>query len=186
MRGNKDALTEQQVRGLELFQGKAGCIQCHNGALLTDQKYYNIGVPPAERWEEDGLAQVTFRYEQYAKGVTEEMYRSIKDDAGLYYRTKNPKDKGKFRTAPLRYTLYTAPYMHNGALWDLQEVVEFYNAGGGENEFMETKSELIKPLGLSDEEVEDLVAFLESLSGEEIRIAPPKLPDYAPLPAITE
>ncbi len=186
MRGNKDALTEQQVRGLELFQGKAGCIQCHNGALLTDQKYYNIGVPPAPRWEEDGLAQVTFRYEQYLKGVTEEMYRSIKDDAGLYYRTKNPKDKGKFRTAPLRYTLYTAPYMHNGAFWDLQEVVEFYNAGGGENEFMETKSELIKPLGLSEEEVEDLVAFLESLSGEEIRITPPKLPDYAPLPAITE
>ncbi len=186
MRGNKDALTEQQVRGLELFEGKAGCAQCHNGALLTDEKYYNIGVPPAPRWEEDGLAQVTFRYEQYAKGVTEEMYRSVKDDAGLYYRTKNPADKGKFRTAPLRYTLYTAPYMHNGALWDLQEVVEFYNAGGGENEFMETKSELIKPLGLSEEEVEDLVAFLESLSGEEIRITPPKLPDYAPLPAITE
>ncbi len=183
MRGDEAALNAQQKRGLELFQGKAGCIACHNGALLTDEKYYNIGVPPAERWEDDGLAQITFRYEQYAKGVTEEMYRSIKDDAGLYYRTKEKRDKGKFRTAPLRYTVYTAPYMHNGALWDLREVVEFYNAGGGENEFAENKSPLIKPLGLTDEEIDDLVAFLESLSGEEIQIQPPTLPDYAPLAA---
>lgn len=183
MRGDKSALTEQQKRGLALFQGKARCITCHNGPLLSDQKYYNIGVPPAERWEEDGLAQITFRFEQYAKGVTEEMYRTIKDDAGLYYRTKQPEDKGKFRTPPLRYTLYTAPYMHNGALWDLREVVEFYNAGGGENEFAATKTKLIQPLGLSDEEMDDLVAFLESLSGPEIKIDPPKLPPYAPLAA---
>jgi len=183
MRGDQDALSDEQKRGLELFQGKAGCVTCHNGPLLTDEKYYNVGVPRAERWEEDGLAQVTFRYEQYAKGVTEEMYRTIKDDAGLYYRTKEKRDKGKFRTAPLRYTMYTAPYMHNGALWDLREVVKFYNAGGGENEFAENKSKLIQPLGLSDEEIDDLVAFLESLSGPEIRIQPPKQPDYAPLAA---
>jgi cytochrome c peroxidase len=183
MRGDEDALDERQKRGLDLFQGKAQCIECHNGPLLTDQKYYNIGVPPAVRWDEDGLAQITFRYEQYAKGVPEEVYRTIKDDAGLYYRTKNPADNGKFRTPPLRYTLYTAPYMHNGALWDLTEVVEFYNAGGGENEFAETKTDSIQPLGLTEEEVEDLAAFLESLSGPEIEIDPPKLPNYAPLPA---
>ena len=143
-------------------------------------------MPPAERWNEDGLAQVTFRYEQYAKGVTQEMYRKIKDDAGLYYRTKQKADLGKFRTAPLRYTNYTAPYMHNGAFWDLTEVVQFYNAGGGENEFTDgtmasNKSPLIKPLGLSDKEVEDLVAFLEAFSGDEVKIDPPKLPPYAPL-----
>jgi cytochrome c peroxidase len=111
------------------------------------------------------------------------MYRTIKDDAGLYYRTKQKADKGKFRTPSLRYTIYTAPYMHNGTFWDLFEVVEFYNEGGGENEFASTKTDIIKPLDLSDEEIEDLVAFLESLSGDEITMSTPTLPPYAPLPA---
>ena len=184
MRGDKKALTDQQKRGLELFTGKANCIECHNGPLLSDQKFYNLGVPPPERWEEDGLAQVTFRYEQYAKGVPEDLYRTIKDDAGLYYRTKRDEDKGKFRVPSLRYTLYTAPYMHSGTFFELQEVVEFYNEGGGENEFAATKTKLLKPLDLTDEEIEDLVAFLESLSGAEIRMKTPKLPPYAPLPDV--
>ena len=188
MRGDKDALDEQQVRGLALFEGKANCIECHNGPLLTDQKYYNLGVPRAEDWLDSGLAQITFRYEQYAKGVTEEMYRTIKDDAGLYYRTKQKSDMGKFRTAPLRYTAYSVPLMHNGAFFDLEEIVDFYDEGGGENEFTDgtfasNKTDLLKPLGLSDEEKEDLVAFLESLSGEEIEMSTPKLPPYAPLGA---
>jgi len=186
LKGDKTALNEQQLRGMALFNGKAGCIRCHNGALASDEKYYNLGVPPADRWEEDGLAQISFRYEQYAKGVTEEIYRKIKDDAGLYYRTKRKEDMGKFRTPPLRYITYTAPYMHNGAFWDLEEVVQFYNAGGGENEFTDgtmasNKTPLLKPLGLSDGEVADLVAFLEAFSGDEFKVDPPKLPPYAPL-----
>ncbi|HHI70254.1 MAG TPA: c-type cytochrome [Rhodobacteraceae bacterium] len=184
--GDKSALTEEQVAGMELFNGKAGCIQCHNGPQATDENYYNIGVPPAERWEEDGLAQITFRYELYAKGVTQDMYRKLKDDPGLYFRTKEPEHMGKFRTPPLRYTLYTAPYMHNGSFWDLREVVEFYNAGGGENEFTDgtmaaTKSDKIKPLGLTDEEIDQLVAFLEAFSGDELRVDPPELPPYGEL-----
>lgn len=184
MRGDKNALSAQQQRGMELFNGKANCIECHNGPLLTDQKYYNLGVPRAQDWLDSGLAQITFRYEQYAKGVTEEMYRSIKDDAGLYYRTKQKADKGKFRTAPLRYTAYTAPFMHNGSFFDFEEVVEFYNQGGGKNEFAANKTDVLKPLKLTDAEKEALVAFLESLSGPEIKIATPKLPAYAPLPGI--
>jgi cytochrome c peroxidase len=183
MRGDKAALNDQQKRGLKLFSGKANCIECHNGPLVTDQKFYNVGVPPAEAWNESGLTQITFRYEQYAKGVPEAMYRTIKDDAGLYYRTKQKEDIGKFRTPTLRYIVYTAPYMHNGAFFDLREVVEFYNAGGGKNEFAANKTNLIKPLGLKDGEIDDLVAFLESLSGTEIKMATPKLPRYAPLPA---
>ncbi len=181
--GDKSALNADEIAGMELFNGKAGCIQCHNGANTTDEKYYNLGVPPAERWEEDGLAQITFRYELYAKGVTEELYRKLKDDPGLYFRDKNPDDMGKFRTAPLRYIAYTAPYMHNGAFWDLEEVVQFYNAGGGENEFTDgtiasTKTPLLKPLGLSDEEVSQLVAFLNAFSGDELQVEPPELPAY--------
>ena len=189
MSGDKAALSEQQVRGLALFEGKANCIECHNGPLLTDQKYYNLGVPRAPEWLDNGMAQVTFRYEQYAKGVTEELYRKVKDDLGLYYRTKQKADMGKFRTAPLRYTAYTAPFMHNGAFFDFDEIVDFYNDGGGENEFTDgtlarAKTPLLKPLNLTDGEKEDLVAFLESLSGEEIKMTTPKLPEYAPLPAV--
>ncbi len=186
LKGDKSALSEEQLRGKKLFEGKANCIECHNGGLATDERYYNIGVPTAARWDEDGMAQITFRFEQYAKGSTEKMYRTIKDDAGFYYRSKNKWDKGKFRTPPLRYIAYTAPYMHNGAFYTLEEVVDFYNLGGIDEEgnttsFPENKSELIKPLNLSDEEKEDLLAFLEAFSGDEIEIEKPELPDYAPL-----
>jgi cytochrome c peroxidase len=185
--GESDALSPEQLAGMDLFNGKGGCLACHNGAQATDEKYYNLGVPPAERWESEGLAQITFRYELYAKGVTQEMYRKLKDDPGLYFRTKEKDDLGKFRTPPLRYTAFTAPYMHNGAFWDFEEVVRFYNAGGGENDFTDgtsgaTKTPLLKPLGLTDGEVENLVAFLEAFSGEELEIEPPKLPPYAALP----
>ncbi|MCP4996686.1 MAG: cytochrome-c peroxidase [Gammaproteobacteria bacterium] len=184
--GDKSALSDAQVRGKALFEGKAGCIQCHNGAMATDFNYHNIGVPANTRWEEDGLAQITFRFEQYAKGQTEEGYRNAKSDWGFYYRTKNSWDKGKFRTPSLRYATFTAPYMHNGVFYTLEEVVDFYNSGGMDedgraNEFTQNKSKLIKPLGLSDAEKEDLVAFIEAFSGDEITVQTPELPDYAPL-----
>ena len=179
--GDKDALSEEQKRGMALFNGKANCIECHNGAMATDFDYYNIGVPTLPRWDEDGLAQITYRYEMYAKGSNEEMYKNYKEDPGFYFRDKNVWNKGKFRVPSLRYTMYTAPYMHNGTLMTLEDVVDFYNQGGGNNVFSANKSDLIKPLGLSDEEKEDLVAFLEAFSGDEIEIERPKMPGYAPL-----
>jgi cytochrome c peroxidase len=139
------------------------------------------GAPRSPLWEEDALAQITFRFEHYAKGVSEDFYRTSKADPGLYFRTKREGDKGKFRTPSLRYTAYTAPYMHNGTLSTLREVVEFYNAGGGENDYAATKTDLIQPLGLSESEIDDLVAFLESLSGERIAMEWPQTPPYAPL-----
>ena len=181
MRGDEAALTEQQLRGMELFEGQAGCINCHNGPLFSNQGFYNIGVPSPEIWETDGLAQITYRFELYAKGVSQDLYRTSHDDLGLYFDTKQEADFGRFRVPSLRYTVYTSPYMHNGAFDTLREVVEFYNAGGGTT-FEETKSELIQPLGLSDDQIDDLVAFLESLSGDEIVMDFPELPEYAPLP----
>ncbi|MCP3686803.1 MAG: cytochrome-c peroxidase [Gammaproteobacteria bacterium] len=186
LRGDKSALSDEQKRGKKLFEGKANCIECHNGPLASDERYYNIGVPTSSRWDDDGMAQITFRFEQYAKGTTEEMYRTIKDDAGFYYRSKNKWDKGKFRTPPLRYLSYTAPYMHNGNFYTLEEVIDFYNNGGFDEDgnttsFPQNKSKLIKPLNLSDEEKEDLLAFLEAFSGDEITVEKPELPDYAPL-----
>jgi cytochrome c peroxidase len=184
MRGDTDVLSGEAQRGLELFQGKAGCIRCHNGPMLTDEKYYNLGLPENPVFEESALHQITFRFEQYAKGVTEDIYRTTKTDLGLYYRMKRKEDMGKFRTPTLRYLAYTMPYMHNGVFFDLKEVVDFYDAGGGEDPIeglygFGTKTELLKPLNLTDDEKTALVAFLESLSGEEIKMNPPQLPDYA-------
>ena len=182
MRGDDGALSASQKRGLALFAGKANCIVCHNGPLLSDEQYYNLGVPPYDGWESGPLEQITFRFELYAKGSTEALYRNAKDDPGLYFRTKDKNHLGKFRTPSLRYTRYSFPYMHNGMLATLRDVVEFYNDGGGKNEFAETKSPLIEPLGLTDAEVGDLVAFLESLSGDEILIEEPDIPEMQPLP----
>ncbi len=183
--GNERALTEAQKRGKDLFEGKAGCINCHNGALASNQEYYNIGVPPIKRWEEDPLAQITFRWAIYDKGASEEMYRTVKADPGAYFHGKFEGMKGRFRVPSLRYTKYTAPYMHNGALPTLEAVVDFYDRGGFDAEgrttwFPETKSDMIKPLGLSAEEKADLVAFLKSFTGEKINMDNPKLPEYAP------
>ncbi len=183
MLGDKNAMSEDAAKGMELFKGKANCIQCHNGPLLTDQKYYNLGVPENTVFDEDALKQITFRYEQYAKGVSEEIYRKVKTDLGLYYRSKRTEDMGKFRTPSLRYLVYTPPYMHNGFFWTLEEVIDFYNDGGGEDEIMKefahgTKTDLLKPLGLTDAEKSQLIAFLESLSGEEIVMDIPVLPPY--------
>lgn len=182
MRGDDSALTKQQKHGLKLFTGKANCVACHSGALLSNEAYYNLGVPPFDGWEDDPIAQITYRFEIFAKGVTEKKYRKLKDDPGLYFRTKQDADLGKFRVPSLRYTKYTAPYMHNGMLKSLRDVVAFYNEGGGKNDFSMNKTKLIKPLGLSDKEMDDLVAFLESLSGEEILIDDPELPEMQPLP----
>ncbi|MDH3973713.1 MAG: cytochrome-c peroxidase [Deltaproteobacteria bacterium] len=187
LKGKKSALSKKAVKGMKLFEGKANCIECHNGPMLTDEKFYNIGVPRPEEWETIGLNQITFRFELYAKGVYEDKYRNYKDDLGLYFQTKQKKDLGKFRTAPLRYLKYTAPYMHAGQFFTLEEVIDFYNDGGGENDFTKkygTKTKILKPLGLTDGEKEALVAFLEEISGKEIKIGSVKVPKMKPFPDV--
>ena len=180
MKGDKKALSDSAKRGLALFQGKAGCVQCHNGALLSDEDYHNVGVPKNPAFEEDPLRQITLRYQHVIRGVPESVYRKADRDLGLYYTTKRKADKGRFRTPSLRELKYTAPYMHNGAFFELEEVVDFYDEGGGEDA---NKSPLIKKLGLSDEEKEDLLAFLESLSSDKpLLMKPPELPPYAAMP----
>ncbi len=177
--GDEDALSEGALRGLELFNGKANCIRCHNGALMTDEKFHNLGLAENDLFKEDPLRQVALRYQHYIRGVPEQTYRNANTDLGLYYTTKRESDKSRFRTPPLRYLEYTSPYMHNGIFETLEEVIEFYNEGGGEPAAGE-KSPLLEPLGLSDDEQFDLLEFLESLSGDEIRTSPPELPPYQP------
>ena len=180
MRGDKNALSGAVRRGMALFEGKANCLACHNGPLMTDQNFYNIGLPTNPAFTENPQRQIAFRERMRSSGFEEKDFLYLDRDPGRYRKTKDKADIGKFRTPPLRYLAYTAPYMHNGVFFDLREVVEFYNKGGEEEPFG-TKSEKIKPLGLTDTEMDDLVAFLDSLSGKEIAIERPKSPPYGVL-----
>ena len=175
MRGDESAMSAGAVRGMQLFEGKANCIRCHNGPLLSDQGYHRLAVPPNPLFEQDPLRQIALRYQHYIRGVPEEVYRKADGDLGLYYTTKRPADIGKFRTPPLRYLVYTAPYMHNGAFDTLEEVIDFYDQGGGDDP---DRSDLLEPLDLTEDEKFDLLEFLEALSGREIRIVPPPPPPY--------
>ncbi len=178
IRGDETALSDSALRRVELFSGKAGCIQRHGGPLFTDQSYHNVGVPRNPDFENDSLRQITLRYQHRARGAPEDVYRGADRDLGLYYTTKQDEDKGKFRTAPLREVGQTGPYMHNGVFTTLTEVVEFYNGGGGSDP---NKDAALRPLGLEPEEIADLVAFLESLTGDAIIVQPPDLPEYETL-----
>ncbi len=177
-RGDAAALSPEAKRGLVLFQGKAGCLQCHNGPLASDESYHDLGVPKNPTFDREPLRQITLRYQHVSRGVPERVYRTADRDLGLYYTTKREEDRAKFRTPSLRELRYTAPYMHNGVLATLEAVIDFYDRGGGDDP---GKTPLLKPLGLTAQEKEDLRAFLLSLSSDApILVGPPELPDYVP------
>ncbi len=178
-RGDQAALAPEARRGLALFQGKAGCITCHNGPLASDESYHDLGVPENPTFKTDPLRQITLRYQHVIRGVPESVYRTANRDLGLYYTTKRDDDRGKFRTPSLRELKYTAPYMHNGVFRTVEEVVTFYDRGGDDDPH---KSKLMRPLGLTEQEKKDLVAFLLSLSSDQpILVERPEIPDYAPV-----
>ncbi len=133
--GAKAALTPAQVRGMDVFVNKAKCDQCHEGVNFTSNSYHNLGV---------GTDQPD-------------------PDPGRYEVTEDPMDLGTFKTPILRDVARTAPYMHDGTLKTLDEVVEFYDKGGKPNKNLDEK---IKPLKLTDGDKKDLVEFLKSLNGE--------------------
>lgn len=173
--GDQDALSGDAKKGLALFQGKARCIACHNGPLMSDEDYHFLDLPQNKLFEKDPLRQVALRYQHYIRGVPEEVYRNADSDLGLYYTTKKDSDRGRFRTPSLRYLEYTAPYMHNGVFGTIEDVIDFYDQGGGDDP---NQSPLIHPLNLTEDEKFELAEFLYSLSGSEIRIQTPKLPEY--------
>lgn len=168
-----EALSTEAQQGFRLFTGKAGCVACHHiaekSALFTDEQLHNTGLGYRESL---GLRSAKQRVE-IAKGVFVEVDRHIIDqvsekppqDLGLYEITQNPADRWKYKTPSLRNVALTAPYMHNGSLTSLAEVVSFYNQGGIPNPNL---SPLIKPLHLSTEEQTYLVAFLQSLTGSNV------------------
>jgi cytochrome c peroxidase len=179
MLGDDKALSDAQKRGMQLFAGKARCILCHNGEIGTDEDHHNTGVPRPANFENNPLSQVEVRQRMRGAGISN--FMEVDDELALYMRTHRTPDKHKLRTQPLLEWKYTAPYMHNGAFFTMEEVVDFYNAGGGEDRY-HNKSPLLKPLNLTDAEKADLVAFLDSLNSEELpglkEFGNPKLPGY--------
>jgi cytochrome c peroxidase len=137
--GEENALSDSSKRGLELFRGKARCSLCHTGVNFTDERFHNIGVCNGEGQEDPGRMAIT----------------------------NDPMDFGKFRTPSLRNVDLRAPYMHNGSISNLEEVIEFYNNGGRQNPNLDKE---LKPLNLSAQEKVDLVEFLKSLTGPIISV----------------
>lgn len=134
-------ISKSALRGKELFfSEKANCAACHAGANFTDELYHNLGVG-MENWDKEG-ADV---------------------DWGRYVVTKDEKDKGAFKTPTVRNAALTGPYMHDGSQKTLKDVVDWYAKGGHANPWLSDK---VKKLDLTEQDKDDLVAFMEALTGE--------------------
>ena len=181
--GETEALSAQARRGLKLFIGKAACTSCHSGPHFTDNKFYNDGVPQIG---ENVPAEDLGRFEDLKKALNHTFNSgSVYSDAPEVGHEKladlvpGDADRGAFRTKGLRGVAETAPYFHTGSAATLLEVVEHYNAGGAEMGVTGEKDKKLVPLNLTRQEMEDLVAFLEALSGDplpEDLTTPPALP----------
>jgi cytochrome c peroxidase len=171
--GETGALPAAAVEGFALFTGKAGCAACHTvgpgHALFTDHLFHDTGL---------GWYKATVRAQaqapvtvELAPGVSVAVARSLVDsvgepepaDLGRHEVTLDPADVWKFRTPTLRNVGLTAPYMHDGSLRTLVDVVKFYDRGGHQHPGIDAR---IRPLELSEPEIAALVAFLESLTGD--------------------
>lgn len=173
--GDSAALSVTEQAGLGLFEGAAGCSACHAGPLFTDYDFYNTGVGTDPAIFADPELHVTFRRFFRTLGVPD--YRNLFEDVGLFALTFDAADRAKFRTPSLREVARTAPYMHDGSLDTLEDVVRFYNEGGGP-----TATAGLEPLSLADEQIRQLVAFLETLSSDPVDVIPPELPNYDVVP----
>lgn len=152
-------MSAEAQRGRAVFEGKGNCVSCHNGSYFSDGKPHNTGVPENMEVFANPVRHLTYQSAIDSHGVPKpHVWRR---DVGYYIVSKNLHDVGKFITPTLRELKVTAPYMHNGTMASLADVVDFYNQGGGHDDPLATE---MKPLGLSSSEKGDLVAFLESLS----------------------
>ncbi|MBL8859300.1 MAG: cytochrome-c peroxidase [Planctomycetes bacterium] len=155
--GKRDALSDAAVRGLHLFRTEARCVNCHNGPLLTDGKFHDLGLS---------------------------YYGRKLQDLGRYEVTRDPADVGRFKTPSLRNVMRTGPYMHNG-LFDIDGVLNMYSAGmvtlkrkpeQADDPLFPTKSPHLKELGLDAQKKGDLAAFMDALTERRRRVRPPAMP----------
>jgi cytochrome c peroxidase len=133
--GDKPSLSDAARRGMKVFTNKGQCSSCHTGPNFTDGAFHNVGIGMDQKSPDPGRMEVS----------------------------KQTGDRGSFKTPTLRDVARSAPYMHDGRLATLEEVVEYYNRGGTPNDQLD---EAIFPLKLTDQEKADLVTFLkEGLAG---------------------
>lgn len=154
--GDGDALSVAQKRGLVLFHEKAGCVRCHAGPMFSDFNFHVVGA----KQEGPGFQSTPH------------------EDFGRWNATNLEPDRWKFRTPSLRNVAVTAPYTHSGAYPTLRDMVEFFNRGGGDHPGI-PESRLdpaLRPLGLTESEIDDLVAFLHALTDEPPVAIPTTLP----------
>ncbi|MEM1429856.1 MAG: cytochrome c peroxidase [Pseudomonadota bacterium] len=148
-------------RGQAIFEGKGQCASCHSGARFTDDAPHNTGVPDNPKIWNDPERHSAFV--TYAKFMGVPNYMNLREDLGAYIRTHRAETERTFLTPTLRELTYTAPYMHNGIFETLEEVVDFYDRGGGDDPLQDPR---LAPLDLVPSEKADLIAFLQSLSGD--------------------
>jgi cytochrome c peroxidase len=170
IQGDYTQLSSAAKRGLRLFIGKAACVDCHSGPELSDHKFHNTGIPQVginlprvDNGRYDDLQKTLASAFTGAGKFSDDPTAGMAKLAGMQVTNDL---MGLFRTPMLRQVSNTGPYMHTGSLLTLEDVVQFYNGGGGTADFSGTKSPAMVPLLLSDDEQTDLVAFLNSLTGD--------------------
>lgn len=169
LQGEAEALSQEAKKGLGVFMGKGRCAQCHYGINLIDDRFHALNVPENPNFQNDPRVAATRRFVAKLNGF--EAFRTLSEDPGRYLISKQQQDWRAFKTPTLREINLTAPYMHNGIFSTLDEVINFFDRGGGDG------NTVLVPLGLSVEEKEALKSFLvEGLRGKEISFTFPKVP----------
>jgi cytochrome c peroxidase len=168
--GDQKAISDQAKRGWSLYNGKGRCMSCHGvnptQPLFSDNRFHNIGVS-AHKSDFVPLARKALTILARGGGFQQLDVMAIQTDMsglGRFLVTKDPHDIGGFRTMGLRNLLVTQPYFHDGSQVTLWDVVDHYNKGGVQNPFLDGG---IVPLGLTEPEIDDLVAFLTTLTSPE-------------------
>jgi cytochrome c peroxidase len=163
--GDKNALSQSAKRGMDIFFGeKAECFHCHSGFNFTDSLKY------------EGVSAIDMPFHNTGLYNVDALGSYPSDNTGVFEITNLPKDMGRFRAPTLRNIEFTAPYMHDGSLATLKDVLDFYSDGGrviesgtnaGDGRANPHKSDLIVKIGLTEQEKLDIIEFLKSLSDYE-------------------
>ena len=171
----KSALTAAEQAGFAVFAGKGRCIACHTvgekHSLFSDGRFHNTGIGFAR--SKGALNPARRHRVQLAPGVFTDISdadlasvsEAAQGDTGRHEVTGKDAERWAYRTPTLRNVAITGPYMHDGSLGSIEEVIEYYQHGGVDNP---GKSALVRPLGLTDDEKRNLAAFLRSLTGEHV------------------
>lgn len=168
--GDDSAMSAKAVRGLKLFLEQGNCIRCHNGPNFTDYKFHNLGVAQTNPY---GSSNDKGRYDGISTVLSQEfnvnsVYSDSTSTGKLNGLSASSSDVGAFKTPTLRSVNLTPPYMHTGTLPGLWDVVRFYSFGGDGSNVPGSVDPIFTPRHLSDDEILELVSFLESLEGESL------------------